>query len=162
MKDATCVMCGATFHFHPSNSSGKYCRMECAVEHRRRIANFSGLSWRKLILRVAAHSDASMMRVWSIVRTLPPEAGYVLIRDMMQEREYVTTEIQRIYTAMTDAERTSVKSEMDRMEKILHAEHSPRVDVTCVVCGRGNVRHAGKCYSCGADIIAPEIAVPMR
>ncbi len=152
--EASCLACGARFSFSPSNSNGKYCSARCCIEHRRSVSAFAGMGWRKLLLRVAAHSETSALRVWAIVRELDVSIKSVIIRDMMQEREYVMAEITRIYTAMTESERKDVRAEMLRLEARTRMERAVKVTVTCAVCGTANMEAAGACHSCGNGIIA--------
>lgn len=135
---------------------GKYCSSNCMYHNRERMASFAGLSWRKLVLRISAHYDTSAVRVWSVIRRSTDAAKYVVIRDMLQERELLITEIQRVYALMTAQERDACTKEMTRLERLLRShdeEESMMHVIKCPSCQAPCNDMNALCWKCGHELL---------
>lgn len=100
-------------------------------------------------MRIAAHSETAMLRVWSVIRNLDDDIKHVVIRDMMQERDLVGAEIKRVYDSMSDAERFEAQKEMMRLDKKLSRERAVGVKLECPSCKAICGANSAVCFKCG-------------
>lgn len=100
-------------------------------------------------MRIAAHSETSMMRVWSVIRDLDDDVKAVVIRDMMQEKTLVLAEVRRVYDSMSNAERAEATKEMMRLDKRLSRERNVGVKIECPQCKAICGANSAICFKCG-------------
>lgn len=100
-------------------------------------------------MRIGAHSETSLLRVWSVIRDLDEDIKAVVIRDMMQEKVLVLGEIRRVYDSMTDAERVEATKEMMRLDKKLSRERSAGIKIECPQCNAICGSNSAICFRCG-------------